>query len=208
MRHSTPPLNHPLRLLRKSRAALPHASARVRLSRRRTEAWTCASRSITINMPETWSNWTRRRPKMAATRTIQVCVVPHQKEFSCDMKNNFFLHFHIFPPQLGPSLSRRGRPQPLDLTSCGNPAVSHLSGQMSQMVASSPLLLALQQQQQQQQLQLQQSPIISAALSAIGNLNNFAVSPAMVASPLAQAAAWQLLVNSLSPSGKCLLIDR
>uniref|UniRef100_A0A1I8BWW2 ETS domain-containing protein n=1 Tax=Meloidogyne hapla TaxID=6305 RepID=A0A1I8BWW2_MELHA len=148
----------------------------------------------------------------------------------------------------GPSLCRRARPQPLDLTclnnpndsnSCSNttktnndvggcallssssnhsstsnnlsssnnnnissnsPLLNNLNGQMSQMVASSPLLFALQQQNNSQN-----SPLLSAAISALNNYTGGA-SPlaAGLTSPLAaQAAAFQLasnLVATFSPN--------
>ena len=148
---------------------------------------------------------------------------------------------------LGPSLCRRARPQPLDLTCINDPTSSNgldcnnttinggsttsssissstisqsslstssafnihntsnssllnLNAQMSQ-IASSPLLFNLQQNQNNQN-----SPLLSAAISA---LNNYAGGPSPLtagfASPLAQAAAFQLasnLVATLSPNGE------
>nr|CAD2179991.1 unnamed protein product [Meloidogyne enterolobii] len=142
----------------------------------------------------------------------------------------------------GPSLCRRARPHPLDLTcvnnatdtnSCSNStstttgggggtssttstnhlisgnnnnipqnSSSLLNNLNNQMVASSPLLFALQQQQNNPQ----NSPLLSAAISALSNYTGGAspLAGTGLASPFTQAAAaFQLATNfvaSLSPN--------
>uniref|UniRef100_A0A915M9G9 ETS domain-containing protein n=1 Tax=Meloidogyne javanica TaxID=6303 RepID=A0A915M9G9_MELJA len=144
----------------------------------------------------------------------------------------------------GPSLCRRARPHPLDLTcvnnatdtnscsnststttgggggtssntstnhliSCNNNNIPQNSSSLlnnlnNQMVASSPLLFALQQQHQNNP---QNSPLLSAAISALSNYTGGAspLAGTGLASPFTQAAAaFQLATNfvaSLSPNG-------